>query len=314
MKWERTDLTVGAVVVLSILIVASALAWTSFNRGRGAMELYTAFDRIDGIAERAVVQLHGYPIGRVEAIEPRADAEGRLFFRVRLSVSSRLASGDTLRLPEGTRAVLTPPAVPIGSGVVVLETPAEGGIPLLSGATIPGTRAFAALDQVQTLTTDLGGEVTQTLAGTRSLMDSLAITLGRTNQALQITTASLPSLLGGLQEELVTVNALTADARVHMGELMPRAGGMMDSVTIMLGQSREMLTGVSRLLTQQEDELVGMMANVDTTLYHIKQITRRPYRIFTGVRTRMPEREPAASAAASAAAPRDSLAAVAEGP
>lgn len=290
MKWERTDLTVGAVVVLSILIVAGALAWTSFNRGRGALELYTAFDRIDGIAERAVVQLHGYPIGRVETIEPRADASGRLFFRVKLSIASRLASGDTLRLPEGTRAVLTPPAVPIGNGVVILETPAEGGVPLTSGASIPGTRAFAALDQVQTLTTELGGEVSQTLVGTRSLMDSLAITLGRTNQALEVTTLALPALLGGLQQELASVNALTTEARGHVGELMPRAGGMMDSVTIMLGQSREMLTGVSRLLTQQEDELVGMMANVDTTLYHIKQITRRPYRIFTGVRTQMPAR------------------------
>jgi ABC-type transporter Mla subunit MlaD len=288
MKWERTDLTVGTVVLLAILIVSGAFVSISPALSEDTYPLYTEYRRIDGIAEQAGVFLHGYSVGRVSAIEPRVNDAGVLVFRVEMKVRRRLASGDTLYLPEGTIARLTPPPVPIGGGMIVLEAPASGGRPLAPGETLPGLRSVAMMDQMQGLTGDMGGEVMQTLVAARLLMDSLASTISAANQTMAVTSSHLPGLLAGIQQELTAAHELTNDLRTQLGVITPAAVASIDSAQHLLGDSRRLVQQIDELLREQRPELAGILANLDTTTMLLQnfmwQVSERPWRVFTGVK------------------------------
>jgi ABC-type transporter Mla subunit MlaD len=287
MKWERTDLAVGVVVIAATVVLVAALLWVSPLTGSRTYELYTEFDRIDGIARQAPVLLHGYPIGRVSSIEPHVRADGRLVFRVQMNVQRELGSGDTLHLPAGTLARLVPPSV-VGTGFLVLEPPAEPGPGVLAaGATIPGVHDAAIMDQVAAMTPLLSEELVRTLATARTLMDTLVLTTSTATQTMVATTAQMAPLLATVQQQLIAAGELTQDMRGHLGALTPAAVATIDSVQGLMSDSRRLLGDVNRMMVAREPEMAGIVANLDsiTALLHhtARQVSARPYRVFTGV-------------------------------
>lgn len=303
MKWERTDLAVGLVVVVAVLILLGALVWKSPALSQRTYSLFTEFERIDGIAQQAPVLLHGYEVGRVGDIVPRVAANGTLAFRVEMKILRRLESGDTLRLPLGTTAQLIPPPV-IGMGYIVLEPPATAGAALVEGATIPGSRMPDVLGQVQTLSADLSLELVKTMTTARLLMDSLTRTVGTANQTLATTSVQVTPLLQGVQAELALAQGLTADLRGHLNTLTPATVATIDSVQRLMGDSRRMLGDVNRMLVEREPELTAILASLDSTTALVHNFTRevsdRPWKLFTGV---TPPARPTPPAARQAAVP-----------
>ena len=287
MKWESADLTVGAVIVAAVLIITATLLWLSPALADRTYPLYTEFQRIDGIAERGAVRLYGYEVGRIDAIEPRTTADGSIVFRVRLGIRSRLASGDSLFLPQGTRAVLAPPPAPIVPGAIVLRPPPNGGPPLRPGATIPGEREVAMLDEVRSMSDRLAEEIVRTTTSARTLLDSLSRTAGAANRALAITTAELPRLLDGLRAELAAADSLTNEVRGHLDRVTPATLASIDSAQLLLADSRRLVTGIDGMLTAREPEIATIMANLDTTTvlltHFVRQVSDRPWRLITGV-------------------------------
>jgi ABC-type transporter Mla subunit MlaD len=284
MKWERSDLTVGLVIVTAALITMGSFAWLSTTTN--AYPLYTEFDRIDGIARQGQVMLRGYTVGSVESIAPRMTDDG-LRFRVRLNIHARLASGDSLLLPEGTVARLVPPPV-IGAGMVVLEPPRDGGPPLAPGSFIPGVRTAAVLEQVQGLTVDLTGEAVSTMATARLLMDSLAVALAMTTRALTEATSALPGLLAGLERQLTTTEALTADVHAQFATLAPSLQASVDSAAFLMTHSRRLVEDLHRSIETSTPEIENILANLDTTTiflsHFVREVSLRPWRLFSGVR------------------------------
>lgn len=314
MKWERTDLAVGLVVIAAVAVLLAALLWVSPLTGSRTYALYTEFERIDGIARQAPVLLHGYPIGRVSEIEPRVRADGRLVFRVRMDVQRELGSGDTLRLPAGTRARLVPPSV-VGTGFLVLEPPAEPeGRALAAGASIAGVRDAAIMDQVAAITPLLNEELVRTLTSARMLMDTLVLTTSTATQTMLATTTQMAPLLATAQQQLLAAGQLTQEMRGHLGALTPAAVATIDSVQGLMSDSRRLLGDVNRMMTARGPEVAGIVANLDsiTTLLHhtARQVSARPYRVFTGVAPPRPAAlptAPAATAATAAATSADTL-------
>ncbi len=294
MKWERTDFVVGSVVVAAVVIALGSFLWLSPALSARTYPLYTFFDRIDGLNSGANVVLQGYSVGQVGVIEPQLDAGGNMRFRVQMNLQYRLASGDSLFLPQGTRARLMPPAV-IGNGFIMLEPP-DGPAPRLEpGSTVPGTRATAVLEQVQGITDELTAEVVETLRTTRSLMDTLTLVagqatlaMGHTNRLMSTTTERLPSILAGLESQLATAEALTRDLREQVNTLAPAAAASIDTATALLSDSRRLVVEMNQLLSASEPEMTGILANLDTTMlllqHFVRQVSRRPYRMLTGVK------------------------------
>lgn len=293
MKWESADLTVGAAVLGAVLILAATVVWLSPAVAQRSYPFYADFDRIDGIAERAPVTMRGYEVGRVRAITPRIDERGELVFRVQMNVHRRLASGDSLRLPTGTRARLMPPPV-IGTASIVLLPPAEGGAPLEPGAVLQGERDPALVDQIQSLTGDLAGELIDALSGARVLIDTLTQTVAETNQAIASANhvlaslgEELPPILGGIHERVDAAGELIDELRGQVGTLLPAAGQSIDSLQSVITDSRRLVADLQRMLTSNEPEIGAILANLDSTsiLLHnfVRQVSERPWRVFTGV-------------------------------
>ncbi len=286
MKWESSDLTVGVVVVTASLIILASLLWLSPVVSSKTYPLYTEFDRIDGISPQANVLLRGYTVGKVGDIEPRMAGDGNLRFRVRLDIESRLARGDSLRLPQGTTARLVPPPV-IGAGFIVLETPDNGGAPLPRESTIPGVRTTAIVEQVQGLTTDMGGEMLSTMGTARALMDSVTLAVAVANRTLVETAAVIPPLVRNLEAQLVATRSLTADLQTQVNSISPAALATIDSVTLLLSDSRRLVQDLQSTLATTAPDMVDIVAQLDTTsmlLSHfVRQVTLRPWKAFTGV-------------------------------
>lgn len=286
MKWERSDFLVGVVVVAASLVLVGSFLWLSPVRSGHAYPVYTEFDRIDGIARHANVMLRGYNVGSVTAIEPRMDPQRGLRFRVEMSIHARLASGDSLLLPTGTVARLVPPPV-IGAGHIVLDAPSDGGAPLAAGSVIPGVRTEAIVEQMQGLSTGLGDEVTATMLTARALMDSVASVMALTSTALVQTTASLPALLDGLQRQLAATEALTTDLHGQLAGLPAAALASMDSVTLLISDSRRLVHDLNETVLTTAPDVQDILANLDTTslllTHFVRQLSERPWRVFTGV-------------------------------
>lgn len=294
MKWERTDLVVGSVVVAALVIALGSFLWLSPALSARTYPLYTVFDRIDGLAGGANVVMQGYSVGEVGAIEPELDAGGNMRFRVRMDIRYRLASGDSLLLMRGTRARLVPPAV-IGSGYILLEKPEELGPRLDPGSTLPGVRATAVMEQVQGLTDELSAELVRTMQTSRALMDSMVVAIGQAGAAMgeanalvARTAETLPHLLAGLEQELTAAESLTVDLRSQVNSLAPAAAASIDTATMLLSDSRRLVQDMNALLNKSQPEMEGILANLDTTtilLQHfVRQVSARPLRMLSGVR------------------------------
>lgn len=294
MKWERTDLIVGSVVVAALLIVLGSFLWLSPALSARTYPLYTVFDRIDGLAGGANVMIQGYAVGQVGAIEPGLDAAGNMRFRVRMDIRFQLASGDSLLLMRGTRARLVPPAV-IGSGYILLEPPDQVAPRLEPGATLPGVRATAVIEQVQSMTDEISGELVKTMQTSRALMDSMAVAISQTGEAMgqanalvEHTAETLPRLLGAVQQQLAAAESLTADLRDHVNTLGPAAAASIDTATMLLSDSRRLVQDLNTLLNTSQPEMEGILANLDTTtilLQHfVRQVSQRPLRMLSGVK------------------------------
>lgn len=286
MKWESSDFTVGAVVVGAALILLAAFLWLSPAVSARTYRLYTEFDRIDGLGQQANVTLRGYTIGSVGAIEPRMGSDGALRFRVRLDIQSRLASGDSLRLPEGTTARLVPPPV-IGAGFIVLDPPLSGGPPLEPGATLPGLRSTAIVEQMQGISGDVSGQVVETMVTARELMDSVTAAVLVANRAMLQTSSAIPALVAGLERQLVTTQELTEELRGHINTLTPATIASIDSATLLLSDSRRLVNDLQSMVSSTAPEMRDILANLDTTsillTHFVRQVSARPWKVMTGV-------------------------------
>jgi ABC-type transporter Mla subunit MlaD len=293
-KWEKTDFRVGAAVLMVLAMVVAAVFWLSPALA-STEPLYAEFTRIEGLGVQAPVYINGYPVGRVDRIEPRSTDHGTLIFRVRMKIDWRLPSGDSLPLAVGTKARLTPPAVQLGSGfalgIIDLESPPGGGPPLLPGSTLVGVRSAAMTDQWQTMAEELSADISQTLLKWRVVMDSLTITTTAValaaNQA-KATAAqvheTLPALATSIQRDLATADSVMRDMR----RLSPAAVASMDSAQLLLADSRRLVTDLTRLVNAREPQLDRVLANLDTTAvllqYFVRQVSAKPTRVFTGVK------------------------------
>lgn len=289
MRFERIDLLVGAVLIGAVGLVAGVGVWLSATAAEPSYPIHTYFDDVDGIAMQAPVRLRGYQIGQVAAITPDVLPDGSLRFRITMSIDRELESGGALRLPAGTRAYLVPPPVPITTAWIELEPAGDGGGTLAAGAEIQGTRRDAAMDQAQAMMTELTRELALTLAESRKLM----IAAGGTAEGLQLTMANtndaLPTLLGGLDRQLVATESLTRDMQAHMGRIAPSAATGMDSLTAVLAASHRLLRQMSELADTAMPQVAGILANLDSTSVVLdefsRQFAKRPVGVlFRGVR------------------------------
>lgn len=282
---------VGLFLLISAGVMAGALVLTSEITQR-RITIYTRMDSGEGITQDTRVLLQGLPIGRVTRVTPHVDdpASLAISFVARLSIREAFPDGTRLSLPVGTQAVIEQPPAPIGQTVIHLRLPAPSpaGVALQPGDTIASERSQELLDTVNELLVQMREEVFLTLDESRRL---LTASTGAITDATGLMAETRPRVL----EAIDRLNANLEESQQLLAEVRPRIGPLYDSLTATLGDTRYLLQQVQTIADTTEallsDSGVPIRASLDNLLrateiltHFADQVSRRPTRMFTGVR------------------------------
>jgi ABC-type transporter Mla subunit MlaD len=258
---------------------------------------YTLYVRVadaEGLSQDTRVILQGLPIGRVQQVNPRLDpATNALDFVARLSMLEKFPDGSLLRLPRGTRAVISQPAGLVGATIVQLEMPAldsAAGRPevLQPGDTIESGREANVLTLIGDAAGRLTEEVALTLEDTRSLMERATRTIEQSNNLLATTGPQVSEVLDLLAQNLSRANQL-------LTTLEPRVGAVGDTLIATLTATRRVLQHLDTLVVTAQGMADENRATITETIMRLQRtavilenfsdkMSRRPLRMLTGVK------------------------------
>ncbi len=218
------EVKVGAIAIITILV----FVWVfNFLKGKNYFKrtanYYAIYDEIGGLAESSPVEINGYQVGVVQAIDFVSPESGRLL--VKLSVSK------DFRLPKNTVAEVLP--VSIIAGMKVRFVYGSGPGYYSDGDTIPGRLATSILTAVETELVPVKDRIMvllnklDSVIGTvNGIMDpSFKKNLTGTVAHLNGATQSIDNILGAKEVELKT----TLDNLTKFSQMLSDNSGRMGS-------------------------------------------------------------------------------------
>jgi ABC-type transporter Mla subunit MlaD len=286
---QRTDFFVGLFILVAVGVVAGMGIVTS-GLGEKRIDVYLRAASAQGLSQDTRAVLGGLTIGRVREISPVVDSTtGAISFVARLSLQERFPNGTRLVLPAGTRAVISQANLLAAAQIdlVLPEQPAPGQH-LEPGDTLASERPRSMMDALPEIAEDVRRELRTTLEGTRTL-------IARSTQAVEQTRALLATN-GPLLSDVLTRLAGTLERTDGLlAEVTPRVGPLSDSVSLVLADTRRALARADSLLLLAGGiagenratvrELSERLLRAAIVLEHFSdQVSRRPLRLFTGVR------------------------------
>jgi phospholipid/cholesterol/gamma-HCH transport system substrate-binding protein len=201
MKKVSNEVKVGVVTLLTILV----FIWLyNFLKGKdffsNSAYYYTVYDRIGGLAESSPVEINGFKVGVVQAIEFENAESGRL-------IATFSVSKD-FKLPRNTVAEIVP--VSLLGGMKVQFVYGNGPGTYSDGDTIPGVLAESITDKIETEFLPLKDKITKlvstldsVIGSVNSVMDNeFRNNLKGTLSNLNNTTGSLNRIIGSNEKEL----------------------------------------------------------------------------------------------------------------
>lgn len=295
MKWDNTDLRVGLMVIGALLLGVVAFVWVGQGFGRGVAPLYTDVADVQGIGDDSPIFLNGFNVGRVSDVRPLLGPGGQLLFRVRMDVAWRLEGDVALPLHEGLRARVVPPALDIGRGTIVLEPGAARGAPLKPGDVIPSMQVGGTTNRMQLVVDSVGRDLRLVIAQVDKLVQSLdetvasaTATMKSANTMLASVNKDLPVIMGSVRSNLASADSLIKS----MSSVTPATVATLDSVRLLLGDSRAAIARATSFLDTNEPQLASTLANLDqasAVLNNLlKEVSRRPIKALTGVKPPAP--------------------------
>lgn len=278
----RQDFYVGLLIVVTIALIVGALIATS-GWGERRYDLYVRVASADGISQGTPVLIQGLDVGQVTSISPRVDSVTRLIaFVAKLSVKERFEDGSSLQLPMGTRAELVQasqisPAIAIR--LILPDTVGAARATLHAGDTLDSRRRGSALEAFAEVADELSQRV-------QEMVRTATQTLVRVQSTLRDVTPDVERTLGGVASTMGRLDSLV--------DRFARRG-LADSVTAAVANTNRLLlrldslAGEARMFTAENRgdlrETVTNLTEVSRQLNHfVDQMSRRPYRAFTGVK------------------------------
>ncbi len=283
----RQDFIVGLLIVVAIGTLLGTLIATS-GWGEGRYDLFLRSASAEGITTGSRVILQGLEVGRVRSVSPRADSTSRqVSFISRLSIRERFPDGWALALPRGTRAELVQVSQ-ISTGVdIQLILPESGPAGSLeAGDTLVATRRGSALETITATAGELSTDVKEVLQQTTRTLVKLQGSLATVDAAV---TAIVPDV------RATVANAATTMGRVDALLASVQDNALPDSVTATLASTNRLVQRLDSLTTDAEAMMAENRAAINTAMANItiatrqlnhflEEASRRPYRLFTGIK------------------------------
>ena len=162
------------------------------------------------------------------------------------------------------------------------------------GDTINSIRKTSGLDAIAETADSLRRQVALVLADTRSLISNLSSTVLLAQRELERTSPEVRSTLNQMSGVLAQLSPTLARADTLMGSINGTIGGLQDSISRTLSQTRSLLLHLDSLaitasaIAGENREVVRTTAEnlyvISAKLEHLlDQVSRRPLRMITGV-------------------------------
>jgi len=292
MKWDNTDLRVGLLVFVALILAGVSFMWVGQVWGRNVAPLYTDVTDVQGIGAESPIFLNGFNVGRVSDVEPRVDGTGQLVFRVRMDIVWKLDNDAEMPLKQGLRARVVPPALDIGRGSIVLEMHTmPNAVALKPGDVIPSSIQGGTTNRMQLVVDSVGRDLRLVIAQVDKLVQSLGVTVASASATMKGANDMLASVNGQVPEIMnsVKTNLASADSLMKsLSAMTPATVATLDSVRGLLGDSRLAIARATEFLDNNEPQLASTIANLDqasAVLNNLlKEVSRRPIKALTGVR------------------------------
>ena|SRR6185503_15224202 len=291
MKWDNTDLRVGLLVFVALILAGVSFMWVGQVWGRNVAPLYTDVADVQGIQAESPIFLNGFNVGRVTDVAPRVDSTG-LVFRVRMDIVWRLDNDAEMPLKRGLRARVVPPALDIGRGSIVLEMhPEPNAVALKPGDVIPSSIQGGTTNRMQLVVDSVGRDLRLVIGQVDKLVQSLSVTVASATATMKGANDMLASVNGQVPEIMkgVKTNLASADSLMKsLNAMTPVTVATLDSVRALLGDSRNAIARATDFLDTNEPQLASTIANLDqasAVLNNLlREVSRRPIKALTGVR------------------------------
>lgn len=280
----KQDFYVGILIVATIAVVVGALIATS-GWGERRYDLYVRVASADGISQGSPVVIEGLDVGQVTSISPRVDsATRRISFVAKLSVQERFEDGSSLQLPLGTRAELVQasqisPAVAIR---LILPDTIRGGarrIYVQAGDTLDSRRRGSALEAVAEVADELSQRV-------QEMVRTATQTLVRVQSTLRDVTPDVERTLGGVATTMARLDSIVS--RFGQQGLADSIAGAVANTNRLLLRLDTLARDAHSLTTENRGDVRAAVANLTEASRQlnnfVEQMSRRPYRAFTGVK------------------------------
>jgi phospholipid/cholesterol/gamma-HCH transport system substrate-binding protein len=275
-----------AFLIGGLILFASGLFFiaTRHNLFGPNLEIYTEFDRLNGLQKGAKVRVSGMDAGEVLETQVPSVPDGR--FRLKLRIAERfrvLLRGDSI-------ATIRTPGL-AGSSFVEIQKGTQHSPELPPGGTIPGLEPFELSDLIQ-----LGGDV---LRSVRTNISSLQVTTQRalrsidlaakhTDRTVLASGAELQKLLSSARQTSEEAGRTIAEVeRGHgtIGKLLkdPALADLVDQTVRNANQSAANLNQASSQLsaTAAEFQKRDLLSRVQTMLENSRQLTETLNRAVT---------------------------------
>lgn len=287
----KKEIIIGICVVLALFALFLGIDFLKgINIFKPANYYYATYTDVAGLQVSAPVTLNGYKVGQIREIKYEFDNPGHV--KVQLSLDREL------RLPEGTKAVITQDL--LGTASVVLKpssanTHHEIGTHLI-GETASGMMESVSKDlmpavnaifpKIDSLLTHLNTIVADPalIASVRRL-DDITLNLDRTMRSINRTTAGLPQVMDNVDTITVNLAAMSNDLAQLSAELkaLPLDSTMQNITALsanlrILSQQLNDPNSSLGLITHDRalyDNLNNCAASLDSLLIDVKRNPKR---------------------------------------
>ena len=288
---EPGDFRTGMLVLLAFVLVFAGVVWVSPARGPRPIEFYTEMRELGGVSLETPVVLNGFKVGQVDKVDPYIAGDGRLHFRIGMSITWQPSSPEQTPYRDGLHVRVAPPALDVfGSATLHLEPAAKPGAPLKSGTQLPSDADTPMLAKADSRIDSLAQQVALTLAESRAMMATFRSTAEASSDAIK----GAGAMTSKVDAHLVELTAGTmktmarADSAMQSLQLIEHgAKNATDSVNALLGDTRSALKQASAMMGKTGPRVDEALFNLDETTalltHFLRNITERPTRLITGV-------------------------------
>ncbi len=218
MKKPTKEFTIGLTVIIALLVLYFGINYLKgVNLFKASNYYYASYTNVAGLAQSAPVTVNGFKVGLVREVEYEFDNPGHV--KVEMSLDRKL------RLPEGTKAVLTSDM--LGTASIELRMGSGSGFYEV-GADIPGETASGLMDNIT-------GNIMPGISSLLPKVDSLlsAVTVLASDPALLATVKRLDAISANLERStallsrsMSTMPAITSEAAATLTSVKETSGNL----------------------------------------------------------------------------------------